>query len=108
MSNPVYEEMDTVSLVQDISERQNIIEKYRKTGELDRKDSITMILKLRGTDREVLLATSARLALSAIPFEHCSDEQIIAELKMQVEILAGKLQEKNQNGNRGTIINNNS
>ncbi len=107
MSNPVYEEMDTVSLVQDISERQNIIEKYRKTGDLDRKDAITKILKLRGTDREVLLATSARLALSAIPFEHCSDEQIIAELKMQVEILAGKLQEKNQKGNRGTIINNN-
>lgn len=99
--------MDTVSLVQDISERQNIIEKYRKTGDLDRKDAITKILKLRGTDREVLLATSARLALSAIPFEHCSDEQIIAELKMQVEILAGKLQEKNQKGNRGTIINNN-
>lgn len=107
MSNPVYEEMDTVSLVQDISERQNIIEKYRKTGDLDRKDAITKILKLRGTDREVLLATSARLALSAIPFEHCSDEQIIAELKMQAEILAGKLQEKNQKGNRGTIINNN-
>ena len=107
MSNPVYVEMDTVSLVQDISERQNIIEKYRKTGDLDRKDAITKILKLRGTDREVLLATSARLALSAIPFEHSSDEQIIAELKMQVEILAGKLQEKNQKGNRGTIINNN-
>ena len=107
MSNPIHEEMDTVSLIQNISERQNIIEKYRKTGDLDRKDAITKILKLRGTDREVLLATSARLALSAIPFEHCSDEQIIAELKMQVEILAGKLQEKNQKGNRGTIINNN-
>ena len=51
MSNPIHEEMDTVSLIQNISERQNIIEKYRKIGELDRKDAITKILKLRGTDR---------------------------------------------------------
>ena len=107
MSNPIHEEMDTVSLIQNISERQNIIEKYRKIGELDRKDAITKILKLRGTDREVLLATSARLALSATPFEQFSDEQIIAELKMQAEILIGKLKEKNQEENRGITINNN-
>ena len=107
MSNPIHGEMDTVSLIQNISERQNIIEKYRKIGELDRKDAITKILKLRGTDREVLLATSARLALSATPFEQCSDEQIIAELKMQAEILIGKLKEKNQEENRGITINNN-
>ena len=107
MSNPIHEEMDTVSLIQNISERQNIIEKYRKIGELDRKDAITKILKLRGTDREVLLATSARLALFATPFETCRDEQIIAELKMQAEILIGKLKEKNQEENRGITINNN-
>ena len=53
------------------------------------------------------MSTSARLALSATPFEQCSDEQIIAELKMQAEILIGKLKEKNQEENRGITINNN-
>ena len=50
MSNPIQEAMDTASLLQDISDRRNIIEKYRTTGELERKDAIKKILKLRSTD----------------------------------------------------------
>lgn len=98
MKNPIYEAMDTASLLQDISERQHMIEKYMIAGELDRNDAIHKIIELRNTDHEVLIATSARLTVSATPFELCRDDQIVAELQMQMEILMKKLQEKDGEG----------
>ncbi len=94
MNNPIYEAYEVASLRQDIIERQNIINRFQATGQLDRNDAISKILKLRGSDKEVLQVTTARLAVSSTPFEQCSNEQLLNELYMQMAILEGKLAEK--------------
>ncbi len=96
MSNPIFEAMNTASLMKDISERERIIETYRKTGQLDRDEAILKIQELRRTDLEVATVTSARLIVSSTPFSQCSNAQIIEELNMQREILEQKLLEKHK------------
>ena len=54
MSNPIFEAMNTASLMKDISERESIIKTYQEAGQLDREDviqrfknSVVEIKKLR-------------------------------------------------------------
>ncbi len=94
MSNPIYKAMEIASLEHDISERQKIIDRYFSTGWLDRNDVITKICNLRSTDQEILQITTAQLIVSATPFEQCSNEQLVGELKMQKDLLEGKLAKK--------------
>ena len=82
---------DKTSMLKDIKERRQITEKYQMTGILDREDAIQKIQLLRLTDNDVAAATATRLAVSSTPFSQTSDQGIIAELQMQVEILTVKV-----------------
>ena len=82
---------DINSLIKDIVEREKIISDYKKYGILDRDKAINKIQELRVTDKEVKEITTAKLAVSSIPFSISSDEQIVAELDMQKGILEAKL-----------------
>lgn len=79
------------SLIKDIAEREKIISDYKKYGILDRDNAIKKIQELRIKDKEVEKITIAKLATFSIPFSMSSDEQIVAELDMQKEILKAKL-----------------
>lgn len=79
------------SLIKDIAEREKIISDYKKYGILDRDKAINKIQELRIKDKEVEEITIAKLATFYIPFSMSTDEQIVAELDMQKEILKAKL-----------------
>lgn len=79
------------SLIKDITEREKIISDYKKYGILDRDKAINKIQELRIKDKEVEEITVAKLATFSIPFSMSTDEQIVAELDMQKEILTAKL-----------------
>lgn len=82
---------DKESLIKDIAEREKIISDYKKYGILDRDKAINKIQELRIKDKEVEEITIAKLATFSIPFSMSTDEQIVAELDMQKEILKAKL-----------------
>ena len=79
------------SLIKDIAEREKIISDYKKYGILDRDKAINKIQELRIKDKEVEEITIAKLETFSIPFSMSTDEQIVAELDMQKEILTAKL-----------------
>lgn len=82
---------DINSLIKDIVEREKIISDYKKYGVLYRDKSIKKIQELRIKDKEVKEITITKLATFSIPFSMSSDEQIVAKLDMQKEILEAKL-----------------
>ena len=82
---------DKMSMLKAISEREQIIHNYQITGYLDRNNAIEKIQELRVTDIEVSQATATRLAISSTPFQFVSDQGIVSELQMQVDILNAKL-----------------
>ena len=43
------------------------------------------------TDEDVAKVTTTRLAVSSTPFSQASDNGIVAELQMQVDILTAKM-----------------
>mgnify|MGYP003208434129 FL=1 len=79
------------SLIKDIAEIEKIISDYKKYGVLYRDKAINKIQELRIKHKEVEEITIAKLATFSIPFSMSSDEQIVAELDMQKEILKAKL-----------------
>ncbi|WP_278849347.1 hypothetical protein [Thomasclavelia spiroformis] len=85
---------DVLEILNDIKERNDIIDTYRFSGYLDRDDAIHKILELRITDNQVREITTIKLSLHATSFVEASDEQIINELMMQVNILKSKLLSK--------------
>lgn len=82
---------DRASIMQDINDRKQIILDYQLTGHLDRDKAVGEIQKLRLNDEDVAKATTARLAVSSTPFTQATDQDIVAELQMQVNILTAKL-----------------
>ncbi len=90
MDNHFKETYDRASMLKDISDREQMINNFRRTGYLDRDKAIQKIQELRLSDTDVAAATTARLAISSTPFSQVSDQGIIAELQMQVEILSAK------------------
>ncbi len=87
-------------LLHEISEREEIINNYNISGSLDRNRAIEKIKDLRSKDEDVVIVTIGKLATSSIPFSAASDQAIIAELVMQVDILKTKLlKESMQNNN---------
>lgn len=94
MSNSIKDIFDIESLSKDIAERENIMQNYRTTGYLDRNHAIKMIQELRINDGDVAAVTSAKLATSFIPFSQSTNDQIVAELAMQRDILRAKLIKK--------------
>ena len=81
---------DCASALKDILERKQIIDNYHLTGYLDRDQAIKKIVEIRQTDAEVAAVTSARLVVSSMPFSSVSNQGIIAELQMQIDILSAK------------------
>lgn len=94
MNNPIKDIFDIESLSKDIAERKNIIQNYRETGHLDRKEAIKKIQELRINDGDVAAVTSAKLATFSMPFSQSTNEQIVAELAMQRDILQAELIKK--------------
>lgn len=62
-----------------------------RKGFWDREQTIRIIRKLRVTDNKVAKATAVNLALSAVPFDEATDDQLIAELEMQITILNSEI-----------------
>ena len=90
MSNPLKEAYDRASLLNDISERETLLQDYQKTGRLDRDKAVRKIQELRLTDSDVAQATAVMLAKSHTPFEQATDQAIANELQMQLQILSAK------------------
>ena len=91
MDNQVNNAYDVSSMTKDILDRRQIIQHYRLTGFLDRDNAIKKITELRLTDNEVAKVTTAALAVKSIPFSLASDQDIIGELQIQIDILTAKL-----------------
>lgn len=87
-------ENDKGSLAKDISERKEIISHYKTYGILDRDNAIKKIQELRIKDRDIAAATVVNLSVSSIPFNQSTNDQIINELTMQMNILTAKLIKK--------------
>lgn len=94
MDNPIMNELDKISLMKDIDDRNKIIEQYKQFGILNREDAINKIRELRMKDKDILQVTSASLKISSIPFSQSTNDQIVGELIMQNDILLAKLIEK--------------
>lgn len=90
MDDRFKETYDRASMLKDISDREQMINNFRRTGYLDRDKAIQKIQELRLSDTDVAAATTARLSISSTPFSQVSDQGIIAELQMQLEILSAK------------------
>lgn len=93
MSDMIKDSYDRASALKDIAEREQIIRTFQLTGCIDRDKAIEKIKELRLNDAEVAAVTTVRLAVSSTPFSVVSDQGIVAELQMQVEILSAKLTE---------------
>lgn len=94
MNDPIKKAYEIDSIKKDIKERQQMINKYLTTGYLDRDTAIIKIQKLRLTDENVATVTSVKLAQYSVPFSEVPNENIVAELKMQVDILSVELAKK--------------
>lgn len=81
------DEQKKTDTLNSIKERKEIIDKYYKTGYLDRDEAVKKIKELRITDENVGKITTIKLAQSSIPFEYATNESIVAELEMQTKIL---------------------
>ena len=91
MNDPIKKAYDIDSIRKDIHERQQIINEYINTRHLDREKAISKIQELRITDENVAAVTAVKLAQYSVPFSQVSDENIVAELKMQMDILEVEL-----------------
>ena len=91
MNDPIKKAYDIDSIRKDIQERQQIINEYINTRHLDREKAISKIQELRITDENVAAVTAVKLAQYSVPFSQVSDENIVAELKMQMDILEVEL-----------------
>ena len=74
--------------------REKIISDYKIYGILDRDNAIKKIQELRIKDRDIAAATAVNLSVSSTPFSQSTNDQIINELTMQMDILTAKLIKK--------------
>ena len=91
MNDPIKKAYDIDSTRKEINERQQIINEYINTRHLDRYKAISKIMELRGKDAKVAAVTNIKLAQFSVPFSQAPDENIGAELKMQMDILSAEL-----------------
>lgn len=91
MNDPIKKAYDIDSTRKEINERQQIINEYINTRHLDRYKAISKIMELRGKDAKVAAVTNIKLAQFSVPFSQAPDENIVAELKMQMDILSAEL-----------------
>lgn len=91
MNDPVKKAYDIDSIRKDINERQQMIKEYINTRHLDRDKAIANIMELRGKDVKVAAVTDIKLAQFSVTFSQAPDENIVSELKMQMDILTAEL-----------------
>lgn len=91
MNDPNKKAYDIASIMKDIQERQEMINEYQMTRRLDRDKAISKIQELRITNENVATVTSIKLAQYSVPFSEVPNENIVAELKMQMDILSAEL-----------------
>ena len=91
MNDPNKKAYDIASISKDIQERQEMINEYQMTKRLDRDKAISKIQELRITNENVATVTSIKLAQYSVPFSEVPNENIVAELKMQMDILSAEL-----------------
>ena len=91
MNDPIKKAYDIDSIKKDIDERQEMIDTYNNTRYLDRDKAISKIKELRATDANIAAVTAVKLAKYSVPFSQVPDENIVAELQMQVGILKAEL-----------------
>lgn len=91
MNDPIKKAYDIASIRKDIDERQQLINDYMNTRHLDRDMAISKIMELRGKDAKVAAVTDIKLAQFSVSFSQAPDENIVAELKMQMDILSAEL-----------------
>lgn len=91
MNDPIKKAYDIDSTRKEINERQQIINEYINTRHLDRYKAISKIMELRGKDAKVAAVANIKLAQFSVPFSQAPDENIVAELKMQMDILSAEL-----------------
>lgn len=94
MNDPIKKAYDIDSIRKDIQERQQMINEYLMTRRLDRDKAISKIQDLRITNENVAAVTAVKLAQYSVPFSQVTDENIIAELKMQMDILVSGVGER--------------
>lgn len=87
------DDLKRIAIERSIKERQDIVDKYRKFGEIDRDEAISKIRSLRLTDSRVRDMTAIELMIHPTPFEDATNDQIVGELQMQVLILSAELSE---------------
>ena len=82
-----------MSIEHSIEERKRIIDKYQLLGVLDRSEAISKIMGLRAKDSTVLNAEMVEVISSGkpIPLERATDEQIVDQLRLQMDILMAEL-----------------
>lgn len=91
MNDPIKKAYDIDSIRKDIHDRQQLINDYMNTRHLDRDMAISKIKELRGKDAKVAPVTDIKLAQFSVSFSQAPDENIVAELKMQMDILEVEL-----------------
>lgn len=91
MNDPIKKAYDIDSIRKDIHDRQQIINEYINTRHLDRDKAISKIMELRRKDAKVAAVTDIKLAQFSVSFSQAPDENIVAELKMQMDILSAEL-----------------
>jgi len=87
--------ISNLSNLRDINERQSIIDKYYRTGTLDRKNAIEKIVELRKRNLSVAKIYLLQSVMPQIKLEEASNLQLINELKTQIAILSSKHIDRN-------------
>ncbi len=92
MSNPIKKELDKISIVKDISEREKIIEYFQATGFIDRNDAIEKIKSIQITDGELAMATMAKqIQCGSVDLYQVDNNVIITNMQFQIDFLKAKL-----------------
>ena len=94
MVDPVKKAYEIASIEKDINERNEVINTFISTGYLDRDKAVSKIIELRKTDENVAAVTNVKLIQYSVPFSEVPNKNIVAELKMQVDILSVELAKK--------------
>ncbi len=92
MSNPIKKELDRISIANDISEREKIIEYFQATGFIDRNDAIGKIKSIQITDRELAKATIAKqIQCGTVDLYQVDNNVIVTNMQFQIDFLKAKL-----------------
>lgn len=92
MENELSNCSEKLKIINEISEREKIIEDYNRTGFLDRDYAIAKITSLQLTDTELALATKLKQAASgSVPLHQADNALIIVNMQFQIDFLGSKL-----------------